>query len=256
MNKEHIVALLQEVQSGKCRIDDAMEALGKLHLPSLEISQADGHRMFRNNFSEVIFCEGKELEHLCRIIDQFIAHGHNVFGTRLSPERAQMICERFSTADYDPVSRTLEVTLRPKTIVPGKLAIICAGTADVPVAEEARRTAEFYGIETQKFYDVGVAGLHRLLASLDEIRKADVAIVIAGMEGALPSVVGGLIPCPIIAVPTSVGYGTHLNGFTPLFAMLSSCAEGISVVNVDNGFGAACAATRIFHATSNANREK
>jgi NCAIR mutase (PurE)-related protein len=143
------------------------------------------------------------------------------------------------------VSRTFRIISREIKPMTGRLAIVCAGTADLPVAEEARRTAAYFGFEAQKFYDVGVAGLHRLVSCLDDLRQADCAIVVAGMEGALPSVVGGLIACPIVACPTSVGYGANLKGFTALLAMLNSCSEGISVVNIDNGFGAACAAIRI-----------
>ncbi|OGQ06202.1 MAG: hypothetical protein A3F82_08980 [Deltaproteobacteria bacterium RIFCSPLOWO2_12_FULL_44_12] len=205
----------------------------------------DTTRSERNLFTEVIFTPGKTLEQIATIIQRLLDKGQNVFGTRLEPERAPELLQKFPKLHYDPVSKTIQLVQKASPLVKGSLAILAAGTADVAVAEEAYQTAKFYGVEARRFYDVGVAGLHRLLNQLSEIQTCDVAIVVAGMEGALPSVLGGLVSIPIIACPTSVGYGTHLAGFTPLAAMLNSCAEGISVVNIDNGFGAACASLRI-----------
>lgn len=205
----------------------------------------DTERFERNGFAEVIYCEGKTVEHLIHTIQRMEEKGENILGTRLSPEPAAEILKKFPKMSYDGVSRTLKSIQKPFQPLRGHIAVLAAGTSDIAVAEEAYQTALFYGVEGRRYYDVGVAGLHRLLKKLDEIKKCDVAIVVAGMEGALPSVVGGLISQPIIACPTSVGYGVHLQGFTPLAAMLSSCSEGITVVNIDNGFGAACAAMRI-----------
>lgn len=205
----------------------------------------DADRQARNGFAEVIYCEGKTVEHLIHTIEKMQESGENILGTRLNPQTAAEILKKFPKMCYDSISRTIKSIQKPFQPLRGHVAVLAAGTSDVPVAEEAYQTALFYGVEGKRYYDVGVAGLHRLLQKIDEIKKCDVAIVVAGMEGALPSVVGGLISQPIIACPTSVGYGVHLQGLTPLAAMLSSCSEGITVVNIDNGFGAACAAMRI-----------
>lgn len=269
MDIETIKQILEEVEKGALKSGDALEQLRHIPYADLGVSKHDGHRVLRNGFSEVILCEGKDKDHLLTIVGRLVERGINVFGTRASPEIGKMIIDTlraspppqaeeesrrplFSTssnnikkADYDPLSRTFRIISRDVPLSKGNLAIICAGTADLPVAEEARMTAKYFGIEAERFYDVGVAGLHRLVSSLEDLRKADCAIVVAGMEGALPSVVGGLLSCPIVACPTSVGYGANLKGFTPLLAMLNSCSEGITVVNIDNGFGAACASIRI-----------
>lgn len=205
----------------------------------------DSERSRRNHFTEVVFCPGKSVEQITAIIQRMLDKGQNVFGTRLDHAFAESLLQQFQKLRYDSLSRTFQLIQNPPPLVDGSLAILAAGTTDVTVAEEAYQTAKFYGVEARRFYDVGVAGLHRLLGQLEEIASCDVAIVVAGMEGALPSVLGGLVSIPIIACPTSVGYGTHLGGFTPLAAMLNSCSEGIVVVNIDNGFGAACAAMRI-----------
>ncbi len=205
----------------------------------------DYHRPLRNGLSEVVFCEGKSDEHLMALIDGVLASGHNIFGTRASEAQGEMIKKRFNDACYDPLSRTFGIVRNPVEQIEARLTICAAGTADLFVAEEARLTAAYFGIEAKKIYDVGIAGLHRLMHHIEEIRDSDCVIAVAGMEGALPSLLGGLIEKPIIAVPTSVGYGTNFKGITALLAMLNSCSEGIAVVNVDNGFGAACAALRI-----------
>jgi len=210
-----------------------------------EIAKYDEHRPLRNGFSEVIFCEGKRSEHLLRIVEDIDGRGHNVFATRADDKILLAVREKFPRVSVDEVSRTFKLINRPIEPLKAKMAILCAGTADVPVAEEARHTLEFFGIEPARYYDVGVAGLHRLLGCIDRLRDIDCAIVIAGMEGALPTVVGGLTPSPIIAVPTSIGYGASFGGIAALLGMLNSCSEGITVVNIDNGFGAACAALRI-----------
>lgn len=241
MDIETIKQILNEVEKGQKTADDALEALRHLPFADLGVCKHDAHRPLRNGFAEVILCEGKEPSHVVEIVRSLSEKGVNVFGTRADPNLKDML----KGCDFDPVSRTFSLIKKDVAPVAGRLAIICAGTADLPVAEEARRTAKFFGVEANRFYDVGIAGLHRLVSCLKDLKDADCAIVVAGMEGALPSVVGGLIACPIVAVPTSVGYGAHLKGFSSLLTMLNSCSEGITVVNIDNGFGAACAALRI-----------
>lgn len=205
----------------------------------------DPRREARNGFAEVIFCQNKSPAQITEIIRKIFQNGLNVFGTRLDPALVPALAKEFPSLRFDAAGRTLRLIQKPPPPLPGRLAILAGGTSDVPVAEEAWQTARFYGLEAERFYDVGVAGLHRLFSKLEEIRLCDAAIVVAGMEASLPSVLGGVVSVPVIACPTSVGYGAHLFGLTPLAAMLTSCAEGISVVNIDNGFGAACAALRI-----------
>jgi hypothetical protein len=262
MDINSIRQILEEVEKGVVKAGDALDKLRHIPYADLGVSKHDGHRALRNGFSEVILCEGKDLGHLFTIVNSLVERKINVFGTRATPEMWQMITDtlragvekpdgsrlrsnNIKKVDFDPVSRTFRIIAHDTEPQKGRLAIVCAGTADMPVAEEARRTAEYFGFEAKRFYDVGVAGLHRLVSHLEELHDADCAIVVAGMEGALPSVVGGLVSCPIVACPTSVGYGANLKGFTALLAMLNSCSEGIAVVNIDNGFGAACAALRI-----------
>lgn len=211
----------------------------------LGFAKWDYHRPLRNGLSEVIFCEGKTDDHLMAIIRKVLETDHNILGTRVSSSQGAMISSNFKNADYDDLSRTFIIANKPIEPIQARLTICAAGTADLFVAEEARRTGQFFGLEANRIYDVGIAGMHRLMHHIDEIKTSDVIIAVAGMEGALPSLLGGLVDVPIIAVPTSVGYGTNFKGITPLFAMLNSCSEGIVVVNVDNGFGAACAALRI-----------
>lgn len=210
----------------------------------------DFGRPHRTGFSEVVFCQGKQDDDVILAIEAGAGNGENLLATRLSPHLAPRVLQSFPDGRYDAVSKTFRIMKKERAPLSGRLAILTAGSSDVAIAEEARWTAEFYGVEPQRYYDVGVAGLSRLLARLEELHEMDVAIVLAGMEGALPSVLGGLIPIPIIAVPTSTGYGTHLGGWTPLFAMLTSCSEGVVVTNIDNGYGAACAALRILRRIS------
>lgn len=245
MNEKDIKYLLEDVAEGRKKPEDALAFLRHLPFMDIEIAKHDNHRLIRNGFSEVMFCEGKRIEHILRIVEKVTGKGMNIFGTRASNEVGESIVKIFPKTDYDPVSRTFKIVSRAIEPAKGKLSIVCAGTADIFVAEEARRTAGFFGVEATKYYDVGVAGLNRLLSYVNELRQTDVLVVAAGMEGALPSVLGGLVSVPIVAVPTSVGYGTNFKGITALLAMLNSCSEGITVVNIDNGFGAACAALRI-----------
>ncbi len=208
-------------------------------------ARLDLSRGSRTGFPETIYCAGKTKEQLLTILQKFEAEKIAVMGTHCSPEQFEFVRNAGVSAAYDPVSRIISVSPEAHPRLPGKLAVCTGGTADLPVAEEAARTAEFFGAEVTRFYDVGIAGLHRLLSRIEDIRQADVIIALAGMEGALPGVIAGLVSAPVIAVPTSVGYGASLQGLTPLLTMLSSCAEGISVVNIDNGFGAAVQACRI-----------
>lgn len=245
MNADDIKKIIEDVSSGVRTVDSAFNELSKLPFSEMGFAKVDSHRPLRNGFSEVIFCAGKRLEHLLSIVEEIDSKGHNAFGTRADEIVLDAVSKKFPKAICDPVSRTFRIINRQVEKNPAKIALLCAGTADVPVAEEARVTAEYFGAEVVRHYDVGVAGLHRLLASIDDIKSADCVIAVAGMEGALPSVVGGLVEAPVIAVPTSVGYGSSFGGVTALLAMLNSCSEGISVVNIDSGFGAACAAMRI-----------
>lgn len=212
---------------------------------NLEPIFLDLERGERNGFSESLFCEGKTFEQITESVLKLREAGKNIFGTRVSSESGEKLAKQFQGLAFHSLSRTFQWVQKPPPLLKGALGILSAGTSDLPVAEEAWATARFYGVEAKRFYDVGVAGLHRLISKLEEIRTCDALIVVAGMDGALPSVVGGLVAIPVIACPTSVGYGAHFKGLTTLMTMLNSCSEGISVVNIDNGFGAACTALRI-----------
>ncbi|MBI4366465.1 MAG: nickel pincer cofactor biosynthesis protein LarB [Deltaproteobacteria bacterium] len=247
MHKNEIEMLLHKLAQGAITVGEVLTRLGTWPIGDVEIAKLDLQRPLRNGFAEVVLAEGKTLAQLEAIFAAALRREQNLFATRMAPEVAAALQRRFALA-YDPIARTATCGTRPVPSVAGQIAIVSAGTADQPVADEARSTAEFFGARPRCWYDVGVAGLHRLLGILPHLREAEVVIAVAGMEGALPSVVGGLVPAPIIAVPTSVGYGLHRHGETALFAMLNSCAEGVTVVNVDNGFGAACAALRVLRA--------
>lgn len=210
----------------------------------LEYAKLDLSRPERTGMPETVYCAGKTDAQLVGILRAFAERGTAVLATKCSPQQAETVRAEGLPVRYDAISRVLELG-DPQSSRLGRVAVCTGGTSDMPVAEEAARTASFYGAEVARFYDIGVAGLHRLLASLGDIRKADVVIAVAGMEGALASVVAGLVGCPVIAVPTSVGYGAAFQGLAPLLGMLTSCAEGVTVVNIDNGFGAAVAACRM-----------
>ncbi|MFD1861438.1 nickel pincer cofactor biosynthesis protein LarB [Planococcus chinensis] len=215
----------------------------------LGFSKVDYDREKRQGFPEVIYGEGKAIEHIGPIMGKLIDRHGKVMVTRLDAEKAEHLLGLFPEAEYDRISRILTVG-KPELAFGGQVMVLAAGTSDLFVAEEAALTAEWMGCNVRRLYDVGVAGIDRLLAYRDEITRASVLIVVAGMEGALPSVVGGLVERPVIAVPTSIGYGAHLEGITPLLAMMSSCASGMSVVNIDNGFGAAYQAAMIMKLVS------
>ena len=208
-------------------------------------AKLDMTRRERTGCGETVYCPGKSCEQLAAILAAFREENVPVLGTKCTPEQYDFVKLQNLDASFDPVSKILTSNWGEREKLEGRVAVCTGGTADIPVAEEACRTAEFFGCDTLRCYDVGVAGLHRLLGKIDEIRKADVVIAVAGMEGALGSVLAGLVSAPLIAVPTSVGYGAGFNGVAPLLSMLCSCAEGMAVVNIDNGFGAGVMACRI-----------
>jgi NCAIR mutase (PurE)-related protein len=205
----------------------------------------DTHRALRRGFPEVIFGSGKTPEQVVKIAAKLFERGQRVLVTRLTPQHARALRRKFKRTVHHEMARCVTIETKPLLKRPGTIAVICAGTSDLPVAEEAAVTAEFMGNGVKRVHDVGVAGLHRLLCRLEVIQKASVLVVVAGMEGALPSVVAGLVDKPVIAVPTSVGYGASFGGVAALLAMLNSCASGVTVVNIDNGFGAGYAASQI-----------
>ncbi len=213
----------------------------------LKFAKLDLDRENRTGFPEVVFCQGKNDEHLVQICKTLLEKNGKVFGTRASSEQAEMLQNELGKeVKYDRISRLLKIQGESSVQSGiGNIAVCSAGTADIPVAEEAAGTAEYFGGNVHRFFDIGVAGIHRLLDKVNEIRKANVVIAVAGMEGALASVLGGLVKVPVIGVPTSVGYGANLNGISTLLSMINSCANGISVVNIDNGFGAGYIATQI-----------
>jgi NCAIR mutase (PurE)-related protein len=248
MNPADLEALLKAVASGKTSPETALGALATLGYEDLGFAKPDHHRELRTGFPEVVFGAGKTAEQVAAIVERIASRGQNVLVTRTTPEVHAVVAARWPAAVHHPTARCFTVITTPAVALPGKVAVVCAGTSDVAVAEEAAVTAEFHGAQVSRAYDVGVAGLHRLLARADSLREAHVVIAVAGMEGALPSVVAGLVEAPVIAVPTSVGYGASFQGLAALLAMLNSCASGLSVVNIDNGFGAgqlACAMLRM-----------
>ncbi len=239
--------LLKQVKGGTLGIEEAVEKLRHLPFEDLGFAHIDHHRQIRQGFPEVIYCPNKTTEQIIKIFTSLAKKGNNVLATRAKPEifKELVKTKKFPKLRYEKLAKA--IVLEQKKIKPSKsvLPIITAGTADLPVAEEARVTAEIMGQRTELIYDVGVAGLHRLLAHVPKLQKANVVIVVAGMEGALASVVGGLVSCPVIAVPTSVGYGASFDGLAALLTMLNSCASGVTVVNIDNGFSAAVSAVLI-----------
>jgi len=246
MDRERLADLLAAVQRGDCPVDEALERLRTLPYEDLGFARLDHHRGLRNGFPEVVFGQGKTTEQVVAIAERLAAAGGNVLVTRLAPEPAATLVAAVDGFEYHPLPRLAVRRARPvEPRAGGPVLVVSAGTADLPVAEEAAITVELMGARVERLYDVGVSGLHRLLAAHDRLWEAAVLIVVAGMEGALPSVVGGLVDRPVIAVPTSVGYGASLGGLAALLGMLNTCAAGVVVVNIDNGFGAAAAAARI-----------
>jgi len=249
-----IQRLLDDVAGGRVSAGQALESLKHLPSENIGIARLDHHRIVRVGLPEVVYGEGKTPNQIVAIVRRLTNRGHPVLVTRLSAQAFSEcrgeLNEIGADDAYDPVSRTWVWSAEPVPVDgEGTIIVAAAGTSDLPVAEEAVRTGEAFGNRVERLVDVGVAGLHRLLEHVEDLRKARVIIAVAGMEGALPSVIAGLVPCPVIAVPTSVGYGSSFGGLAALLAMLNSCSVGVTVVNIDNGFGAACAASLINHPT-------
>ena len=243
MNQDVLRSLLERLSRGEITVEDSLERLKSLPFEDLGFACIDHHRTLRKGLSEVIFGEGKEVSAIIGIMEQMLSQEENVLVTRLSLDKSRELQDRFPESTYYEKARMLTVIKQPVEISGrGTILIMTAGTSDIPVGEEAAVVARFMGNEVDTIYDVGVAGLHRLLGHWEKITRAAVIVVAAGMEGALPSVVGGLVDKPVIAVPTSVGYGASFQGVTALLGMLNSCASGVTVVNIDNGFGAGYAA--------------
>jgi NCAIR mutase (PurE)-related protein len=238
LHPDSLRQLLDQVATGATSVDAALRRLESWPFEALDFACLDHQRVLRCGFPEVIFGQGKTAEQVETIFTKLAATRNNVLATRVSSEAAERVLKRFPPATYHELARALTLRQNPAPAGVGLVAIVCAGSSDLPIAEEARVTVEIMDQPTRTLYDVGVAGLHRLLARSDDLRQANVLIVVAGMEGALPSVVGGLVKAPVIAVPTSVGYGASFHGLAALLTMLNSCAAGVSVVNIDNGFGA------------------
>ena len=236
--------VLKQVRAGEISVEDAEQFFRRQPFEEMGYAKLDTHRKIRSGFAEVIFCSGKADEHLLQIFGRLYAQDQEVFGTRASQAQYEMIQKQYPQTIYDPVSRIIKIEKEGKTRQ-GKVAVCTAGTADIPVAEEAAQTAEYFGTQIERVYDVGVSGIHRLLSNLDTIQQANCVVAVAGMEGALASVLGGLVDKPVIAVPTSVGYGASMNGLSALLTMINSCANGIAVVNIDNGYGAGYLAAQI-----------
>jgi pyridinium-3,5-biscarboxylic acid mononucleotide synthase len=245
MNHEHLGRLLSDVKEGSMSIEQALEKLKDFGSKDLGFATIDTHRELRTGYPEVIFGQGKTAEQVAGIVEFMLTHDNNILATRVQEDTYQKVLEICPEAVYNAVARTITVKRKETTIPATFISIITAGTSDLPVAEEAAVTAEIFGNRVERIVDVGVAGIHRLYNKLPLIRQARVHIVVAGMEGALPSIVGGLVDKPVIAVPTSVGYGASFGGLSALLGMLTSCASGISVVNIDNGFGAGFLASMI-----------
>jgi pyridinium-3,5-biscarboxylic acid mononucleotide synthase len=246
MDPNRLRELLAQVRAGTLGLDGALEQLKSLPFDDLGFAKVDHHRSLRTGYPEVILGSGKTAEQIIEITRSLNDGAHNVLITRIDPAKAERVRAAFPEASYSPHARVATlIHTTPEIIGRGVILVIAAGTSDIPVAEEAALTAELMGNVVERVHDVGISGIHRLFAHQDKLRQAAVLIVVAGMEGALPSVVAGLVDKPVIAVPTSIGYGASFGGLAALLAMLNSCAAGVSVVNIDNGFGAAVAASLI-----------
>ncbi len=260
MDSKFLLNLLSQVQDGKMDLDSAMHALKRLPFEDLGYARIDNHRCTRTGVPEVIYCEGKSLSQIQGIVKRISQHHNNILATRASEEVYHAVLETKVKCLYHDIARI--VVVNPERVEQiGDIVVVSAGTSDIPVAEEAAITAEILGNNVKRIYDVGVAGLHRLLHVCDDLFKANVVVAVAGMEGALASVVGGLVSCPVIGVPTSIGYGASFKGVAALLSMLNSCASGVSVVNIDNGFGGGYQASLINkvamkHAATSADHSK
>lgn len=239
MSNNELKEILEKIQAGGMSVDDALSEMKDLPFKDLGHTMLDNHRELRNGYPEVIYAEGKTIEQVLDIMEAMNERGANILATRASEEMYLAVEKKFKKAKYNKLARTIVLKNKDTEESQDYIAIVAAGTSDLPVVEEAYETARILGNRVEKVTDVGVAGIHRLFSRMDEIKNAKVVIVVAGMEGALASVVGGLVDKPVIAVPTSVGYGASFGGVSALLTMLNSCASGVSVVNIDNGFGAA-----------------
>ncbi len=236
--------ILLKLKNGDISLEDAEQYFRRQPFEEMGYAKVDTHRKVRTGFSEVIFCSGKADKHLLNIFGKLYEEDGEVFGTRASCLQYELIKKEYPEVMYDEISRIIKIEKPNKKRV-GKIAVCTAGTADISVAEEAAQTAEYFGSHVERIYDVGVSGIHRLISQLDVIQSANCVIAVAGMEGALASVIGGMVDKPVIGVPTSVGYGASMHGLSALLTMINSCANGIAVVNIDNGYGAGYMATQI-----------
>ena len=245
MDRAYLTELMNQVAAGERKPEDAVEILKELPFEDLGFANVDHHRSLRTGYPEAVFCQGKTPSQIAAIMKELSVHNKNIIGTRASKADYEEVRRVLPEAEYHEDARMIVVMRDPLPHQDGSIEVVTAGTADIPIAEEAAITAQALGNKVDRIYDVGVAGIHRLFAKLELIRKANVVIVVAGMEGALASVVGGLVERPVIAVPTSIGYGANLGGIAALLSMLNSCANGVGIVNIDNGFGAAYLASNI-----------
>ena len=244
--------ILERYKNGEITLEEAEHYFSRKPFEELGYAKLDMHREVRSGFPEVVYCAGKPDEFIVNIYRTLLEKNGEVFGTRATQHQYELVKEAIPDIEYDPVSHILKKETDKKHT--GKVAVCCAGTADIPIAEEAAQTAEFFGCNVVRTYDVGVSGIHRLLSRVDDLQEANCIIAVAGMEGALASVVGGLVRNPVIAVPTSVGYGASMHGLSALLTMINSCANGIAVVNIDNGYGAGYLATQINRLAGNGER--
>ena len=245
MTEDQLRALLEEVRSGASDIDSALHRMRHLPFEDIGFANIDHHRALRHGIPEVIFGLGKTADHVIAIAGKLLERADNVLITRTNPAMAERVLNELPGGEHFPMSGAIRFWRNRTVHGKGKIAVVCAGTSDIPVAEEAQVTAEVMGNEVDSVYDIGVAGIHRLIGNSERLSSARVVVVCAGMEGALPSVVGGMVSVPVIAVPTSVGYGASFNGLAALLGMLNSCASNVTVVNIDNGFGAGYVASLI-----------
>ena len=253
MTTAEAIELLERFRAGKVRRDTVLQAFQAAPVADLGFAQVDTHRALRKGFPEVIFGSGKSPEQVAKIAARIFQREQRLLVTRISGEHARALRKKFKRAVHHETARCITIEKKALPKRPGIIAVLCAGTSDLPVAEEAAVTADIMGNRVERIYDVGVAGLHRLLRRLDLVQSANVIVAVAGMEGALPSVVAGLVSKPVVAVPTSVGYGASFGGIAALLGMLNSCSNGVTVVNIDNGFGAGYAASQINELASGTN---
>jgi pyridinium-3,5-biscarboxylic acid mononucleotide synthase len=256
MNPNHIRELLTKVSAGEVSIDSALTALKNLPYQDIGIAHIDHHRSLRQGLPEVIFCQNKETEDIIQIMKQMEEQHHPILATRLQSDAFNELKKHFPYGNFYKRAKAVTISEDHVPEGVGNILVVCAGTSDLPIAEEAAISARFHGSNVTQLTDVGVAGIHRLFGNMDKFQEANVIVVIAGMEGALASVVGGLVQVPVIAVPTSVGYGANFGGLAALLSMLNSCSAGITVVNIDNGFGAGVAASQINRLICKAEQQK